>query len=468
MRSTILIWGAGLAVAALAAGISLSPADTRIADGVHVAGIHLGGMTPVEAEAAIKERAEAFEQATVTLRVHYPGDGASHTHTWSRKELGVHVNIGGTLARARAIGEGQSVILREVLSLLQPLEHTDVGLDRRLDLATINAVVKTLQQQHQRPATNARVQTHANGFTVTPERNGYRLPDDTAQILSQLARGGASDADIRMEVQRPTVTAASLKQANTVLATSVTKYSERQVDRTYNVRFGARMIDGVVVPPGEVFSMNAITGPRSSSRGFRKAPIFVKGELVDGDGGGICQVSSTVYNAALKGGLPIVRRAHHSSPVPYVPVGLDATVAFGSLDFQFRNNTSAPIVVVAQTPPGRLVITLYGIASARQEVRIVQTDLSYQPTTEVRVNDPTLPKGVTKVEDKGSRGARVTTWRHFLQNGEVIRRELVSRDVYRPRARKVLVGTGAAQPPQPPPAETQQTAHTPYQGTSAN
>ncbi len=469
MRSTTLIWGAGLVVTALVAGITLSPTDTRIADGVHVAGVHVGGMTPEQAEEAIKARATAFEESTVTLRVHYPGNGASHTHTWTRKQLGVHINIGGTLARARAVGAGQSVVLREALSVLQPLEHIDVGLDRRIDPTAISTVVKALQQRHERPAVNARVQTHAGGFTVTQEQNGYRLPEDTAQLLNQLARGGAADADIQMEVLRPAVTAASLKQANTVLATAVTKFSERQVDRTYNVRFGARMIDGVVIAPGEVFSMNSITGPRSSARGFRKAPIFVKGELVDGDGGGICQVSTTIYNAALKSGLPIVRRAHHSSPVPYVPAGLDATVAFGSLDFQFRNDTSAPIVVVAQTPPGRLIITLYGSASARREVRIVQTDLSYQPHGEVRVNDPTLPKGVTKVDDKGSRGARVTTWRHFLQNGEVVRRELVSRDVYRPRPRKVLVGTGPVQPPQAvPSANTQQTARTPDQRNSAN
>src|SRR5207248_1922171 len=141
----------------------------------------------------------------------------------------------------------------------------------------------------------------------------------------------------------PKVTADHLGSINTLLAAYSTSMGGSSRNRRHNIQVACQAIDGTVLIPGEVFSYNDTVGPRSERAGFRTAPVIIHGELVPGTGGGVCQVSSTLYNLALLGGLKIVRRSHHQFPVHYVPPGRDATVAYGSLDLRFANSLPHPV-----------------------------------------------------------------------------------------------------------------------------
>ncbi|MBQ9358339.1 MAG: VanW family protein, partial [Abditibacteriota bacterium] len=147
-------------------------------------------------------------------------------------------------------------------------------------------------------------------------------------------------------------------------------YNAGKVARTHNLRTAAGTINGTIIMPGETFSYNSVVGPRDTSTGYKTAIIFQDGEEVEGMGGGVCQVSSTLFNAVLLSGLKITQRKCHSLKVVYVPLGRDAMVSYGSSDFCFVNDTKAPVVIFAGIGGGSLSMQLWGNSSAKKDVSL--------------------------------------------------------------------------------------------------
>jgi vancomycin resistance protein YoaR len=168
----------------------------------------------------------------------------------------------------------------------------------------------------------------------------------------------------------PAVSTESLDGIDAIVGQYVTRFDPGLAGRTHNLRLGVRMIDGRILQPGEVFSLNDTIGERTPERGFQKATIFVGGKMVEGYGGGISQVTGTLFNAALEAGLEIVTYRVHSRPVAYLPHGRDATVAWGSFDMMFRNSTAHPIYIDYRAPGNRCVATLFGHGRPGWNVKI--------------------------------------------------------------------------------------------------
>src|SRR5205085_12487523 len=159
--------------------------------------------------------------------------------------------------------------------------------------------------------------------------------------------------------------------------------------------------------PGDIFSYNETVGPRVPSAGFREAPVIIHGELQSGTGGGICQVSSTLYNAALLADLTIVRRSHHAFPVHYLPAGRDATVVDGALDFKFKNSLKYPIAIDAKVVKRRVVFNLYGHPDDQRQVEIASSGVSRIGAGFKTVSDSHLPAGRRIVAKKAQDGRKV-------------------------------------------------------------
>jgi vancomycin resistance protein YoaR len=176
------------------------------------------------------------------------------------------------------------------------------------------------------------------------------------------------------------------------------------------------------------------------------APVIINGKLKPGMGGGVCQVSSTLYNAVLLADLKIVHREHHAFPVHYLPPGRDATVAYGDKDFQFENNTKDVIAIASSGAGQKVLMRIFGKKAPGREVAIQRTNLSsWGPTTET-VADSSIPAGRTKTLDKGHAGHRVTVWRIVKQDGKVVKREALSRDYYQTFPRVVAMGARPVAP----------------------
>ncbi|TDA64489.1 MAG: vancomycin resistance protein [Clostridia bacterium] len=224
-----------------------------------------------------------------------------------------------------------------------------------------------------------------------------------------------------------------------LISTYTTWFNADLDARTQNIKVAARSLDGRIVRRGEVFSFNLATGPRSKDRGYEDAMIVVEGMATPGVGGGVCQVASTLYNAVLRAGLPVVERHPHSRPVPYVPLGTDATVSQDRLDLRFRNDLGVPIKISARVGEGCIAISLHGPPGRYREAAVVPILEDILPPPTLVLYDHRLPHGKRFLEQQGQIGYRVALWRDAGRPG------VISRDVYLPVPRVIRARTGKGQ-----------------------
>jgi len=251
--------------------------------------------------------------------------------------------------------------------------------------------------------------------------------------------------------QRPELTTAKARALGIkeVVSTFTTTFNAADAPRVHNIGVIAASVNGSLVMPGELFSMNAATGQRTAAKGYRTAHVIVNGELVDGLGGGVCQAGTTMFNTVLLAGLPVLERRNHSLHISHYPMGRDATLNWPDTDLKFRNDSAYGIFITSRWTASSLTFTLYstsrdlGVSLSTSESRNFRS-----PATKF-VDDPALPAGTEMVEESGSSGFDVTVFRTVTQNGTVVRRDhFVS--TYSPWTR--IVHRGVAKPPPGQPA----------------
>lgn len=226
------------------------------------------------------------------------------------------------------------------------------------------------------------------------------------------------------------------------LGTYTTRYDPTNLNRSNNISISAKKINGTIVMPGETFSYNQVVGERTIAEGYKEAGAYAGGKVVQDVGGGICQTSSTLYNAVLYANLEIVDRSNHQFLTSYVSAGRDATVAWGSIDFQFKNNRTYPIKIEAVAENGVCTMSIYGIKEETEyEVVIQSVVLSYIPYTTKYENDDTLEEGKEVVEQSGYTGCTSEAYKILKLNGEVVSKTLLSKDTYDPMTRIIRRGT---------------------------
>lgn len=226
------------------------------------------------------------------------------------------------------------------------------------------------------------------------------------------------------------------------LSTYTSKYDESNVNRSTNVKIAASKLNNVILLPGETFSYNQTVGERTISNGFKEASIYTSKGVEYGLGGGICQVSSTLYNAVLEANLGIVERKNHRYAVTYVPNGRDATVAYGSIDFKFKNTRKYPIKLVASAKNGICSISVKGIKEeVEYNVTVTTKKLQTTPFETKYINDSSLAKGTQVVKQHGYYGYKYETYKVLSLNGSVVSTALLSTDTYTPLAKIVRIGT---------------------------
>lgn|GEM_PF-2789563 len=230
----------------------------------------------------------------------------------------------------------------------------------------------------------------------------------------------------------------SIQRAFPVVLAAVSVPAGSGPSRT-NVELAAAALDGCLLSPGREFSFNQVVGERSADAGYQLARVYQQGEAVPGIGGGVCKVSTALYEAALRSGMQVLERQHHSGPVGYAPPGLDAAVAYGSVDLRIRNTIGQRVMVRAAATDGELVVRLLGARPLGEAVSVKIANLQYIPPPEVQVPDDELPAGDVAVVDAGRRGYRVDTLRVLRAPHTPVRTELVSRDLVQPRPRVVRV-----------------------------
>lgn len=223
-----------------------------------------------------------------------------------------------------------------------------------------------------------------------------------------------------------------------VLGECTTDFNPGNKNRTTNVLLATDFCNGVLLMPGDVFSYNDVVGERTSARGFKEATIYVGNSAEDGLGGGVCQVTSTIYYAALRADVEIVERWAHSREVTYVPKGEDATVAWGSKDFKFSNNSGFPMKLVTSHTTNTLTVKIYGTNLNNKTVKIETTVLSKTPFEVVYQVDESLTPGTQKVKSNGYTGYKTESYRVVYVDGVEVSRTLENTSTYKKYDKVIL------------------------------
>ncbi len=316
----------------------------------------------------------------------------------------------------------------------------------KLSITTIPAqpiVFDEFCSEYIRDARDATYTTTDGEYVFTPEVEGISFDTEQAKAIIQHNATSTEPYSIPAQITIPEVTVAQLQSrfAVDVLGTYTTNYASSDANRASNVALAAAKINGVVLNPGERFSFNGIVGPRTAAAGYKVAHVYEGDRVVDGLGGGICQVSSTLYNAVLLADLKIVYRTNHSMPVAYVPRGRDATVSYGAIDFIFENNKKHPVTITATTYNRNLTISVKGVDEGDgTTIEIYSENAGYTAFTTKETIDNSLAPGEKKVVKNGSNGSIYNTYKIYKKDGKTVKTVHIARSNYVPVAKVVAVG----------------------------
>lgn len=281
-----------------------------------------------------------------------------------------------------------------------------------------------------------------NPYAVYPSSNGldFNISIDEAKAL---ITGDKDSYTIPLKTLYPNVKTSDIgiEAFPNLLSSYSTSFASSSSNRTTNVSLATNKINGKVLMPGEVFSFNGTVGKRTPQAGFKVAGVYMNGQVATDYGGGICQVSSTLYNAVLRANLEIVDRSNHMFEVGYVPIGTDATVSWGAPDFKFKNSRSYPIKIVTSSSNRKCVVKFYGLKESEEyDIEIVSYRTGSVPYRTTYTTDSSLAAGQQKVIQRGSNGAKSVAYRIRKKNGQVISKELLSKDTYDPHNQIIAVG----------------------------
>lgn len=300
-------------------------------------------------------------------------------------------------------------------------------------------------------------------FQVVVDKDGVDFAitmDEAKTILAE----SKEEYSIPLKITKAQKTVASLgsKAFPDLLGTFTTRYDAGNVSRTTNLAIACKKLNGQVIQPGEVFSYNKALGKRSVENGYKEAAVYVNGGVENGLGGGICQISSTLYNTVLFANLGIVERHQHSFTTSYVDPGRDATVVYGALDFKFKNTRKYPVKLEAYIKSGVATVSMYGIKEdVEYNVKVVATVTETIPCPVEKTEDATMAEGVEKVISKGTNGCRSIAYKYvYDMAGNLVSKTQLSADYYGTIAKKVKVGTKQVEVPTTPSVPTTPTAPT--------
>lgn len=422
--------------------VVLNVDDGLSRSGVYVAHTAVGGLERPDVFARLLELEESRVQSPISL------EWNDKTWTLYPSRVGAHLDVLDMYKQVMQIGRGDDLADRLHSFLFKPTSVVRLHPQLSFNETELMRYVTWLASRIDREPKSARVVPERDGsMAVMEEVVGYRL-DKTAAMdaIRQVILTMAVDRRVELPVSRiePELTTgdmATWPELGT-MGEFKTAFDPEDLGRTYNLKLSTNSMNGYVLLPGETFSFNRVVGPRIPSRGYKRADVIVSGRLIPDYGGGVCQVSSTLYNAVLRADLEVTERQNHSLILNYIEPGTDATVSYGYLDFSFRNSTRDPIVLGAWTHENSVEVALFGSVQTGKSVE-VRTEVvkRLDPPLEYR-EDPSLPLGQRVVERWGAPDLIVETFKVISQDGEVVREQFVSRDRYFHAPRIIRVGTG--------------------------
>lgn len=413
-----------------------------IKNGIYVGDVNISGMTAPEAKAAVQSYVDAMGQVEITLIAAKDNEVVVKV-----SDFGIAWGNPEVVDEAIAIGTTGNVIER--YKIQKDLEHDNLIYDLELvyDVQAISDLLTNRCAVYDVARVDSTLVRKNNEFEITVGRTGYALDVETSidKIYHFLQeewkfQPGTVALDIVVDEHRGTIE--ELQQVKDVLGTYTTSYRSSGTYRSANVQNGTELIDGVLLYPGDEFSALAEVTPFTEANGYFPAGSYLNGEVVDSLGGGICQVTTTLYNAVLLAELEISQRYNHSMTVSYVPLAMDAAIAESAgKDFKFINNTECPIYIEGFVKNKTVTFNIYG-----KETRVGDRKITFEtevketiPVVDVITADPGHPFGYVS-SNGGYTGYKSALWKIVTENGVEVSRTQINTSNYKMTQRNSVVG----------------------------
>lgn len=409
--------------------------EGKIYKNISIMSIDISGLTKDEA----KRKVEKFINNYNEINLIYEGK----TYKLNKKDIGITYNINESVEKAYNIGRDKDIIsnvktridldLGESKSINLKCSYNEKSLDKYINFLNENINVEPI---------SATIKLEDNKFNYTKETYGIKVDNDKLKkaIISNIDKVFSSDEKIPTIIVRPKFIYNELSKIDTVLGTYETYFNPKLKNRVNNIDVAARATNNAIVKPYEEFSFNHYVNDSSVQSQFKNAPVIVNGKLEQGLGGGICQVSSTMYNAALYAGLEITNVRNHSIPSAYVSKGRDATVSTGSLDFKFRNKYNTPIFITHKMHDNKIVTTIYGNKEDKKDIEVITETIESVPNKIKIETSEEIFEGEKTVSQNGRIGYKINTFRIYKgDKGQI--KEFISESYYPPMDRVVVYGT---------------------------
>lgn len=440
---------AAVAISSVAVGVRFGVTDFVERDvffnGISINSTGVGGLTLDEARGKLEQsELEKLNQMSLTLRFN------SEDTVLTYQQLGLSTDLDDVLRRAHQYadansGEDISQKYDTVLSLMSGKNFTT---SVTLNEDTLSAAIRQYTQVNGIDPIDASASYDAasDTFVYTDGQVGFKINYDSLmqEVKNRIAANDFSTLSLTGTAVQPKLTTQMLID-NTVLIGEYSTIANTNEGRNINIRLMCEAIDGLKLEVGQTLSLNELVGKRTPEKGFKSAPAIADGILVSDIGGGICQLSGTLYNAALLANMEIVERVHHTWPSDYLPIGQDSTLNWNDKDLKIRNNSEWPIYVYGRLENDTVRVKLYGQPLPEGIELVIRNELLEEipaPRPEVILTND-LPAGVSKTKYASRAGYKVKIYRDFFEGETLTRSELVSSDYYRPQQGVVLKGAEA-------------------------
>jgi len=412
----------------------------HIAKGVRVGPVALGGMSRQQAVVALQQLEGTLQSQPVVL-----GHGDLEFRL-DPKDLAFGLDVQAIVEQAYNWGREGPPDQRLIRRWQARFNEIKLPLKYRYDGGALNRWLKEVAARFEKDHRDAEIRPSpiGKGLDIKNEIEGSRLlyPQTKEVVENLLTSTEKRRGNPVLKSVKPRLTRAGIKSLgiSDLISWYATRFDASNVNRAHNIQVTASVLNNLILLPGEKFSFINTVHRAIYQGDFKEAPVIIDNEFVTGVGGGICQVSTTLYNAAVLANLKILERNHHSLPVGYVPLGFDAAVADDYLDLKLQNTRSGAVLITSQVEGGRITLMVFGKKLDGEKIYTQSSDQEVIPPETVRKTEPSWPAGA-KVREEGRPGYRITTWRIVKGPGGQ-RREVLTRDFYKPVPHKIIVGTG--------------------------
>lgn len=410
--------------------------EGKIHKNVYVRNVNLSYLT--KDEATIKINDILNDKNSFILKIN------DKNYIFNKEYIDVDYHVDEIVNKAYSIGRDEGIISNfKTKTDLDLGEHKVLQLNCTYNERKLNDYLRCLNEEIYTCPINSHIVIKDDNVFVTQDKYGYKLNTEKmkAIILDKVKNLDCKEESIPIIIIKPEYSYEELSKIDTVLGRFYTKFNPKNENRVSNIRLASKATNKIILKENDVFSFNNSIKDANISEYFKEAPVIVNGKPEKGLGGGMCQVSSTIYNAALYSGLKIITTTNHSIPSTYIEKGRDATICKGYIDLKIQNTYKSPIYIYNQVYDDRIISTIYGNKLDSKNIDVITETVEVIPIKTVIKKTDKLKLGENVVQQEGRKGYKVRTYRVYKYDYKDVR-EFICESYYPSQEKIIICGTG--------------------------